>query len=312
MKKTILTLFATLVIALTSAANGQANVERAFVSIAGDDQTACTQTSPCRTFAGALLKVFDGGEIVAVDSGIYGNIQIDKSVTIQGAPGVYAVVGVDLKVGTAVTIAAPADARVVLRNLHITTDPHMVSQMLRGIDFLSGGSLHVENCVVSGFKDFGIRFNLDQPSCDVRCPQLSVKDSFVRDNSVGIAIRSAALIEHSRIEGNDTGVQLGGNSQVTIRDSIVATNRSHGLTVAFLSTARVESCSFTDNGKGLMVLGYDAGAGSIYVSNSLISGNKVGLAHQNGLVEGKIFSFRNNRVFGNDTDGDFDQVLTQQ
>jgi hypothetical protein len=311
MKKTTIILFAVLVIALASATDGRAAVERAFVSVTGDDANACTQTFPCRSLAGALLKVFEGGEIIAVDSGIYGIVEIDKSVTIMGAPGVYAAVGVNVK-ETAVVINAPADSTVVLRNLHITTDPHLISTMKRGIDFISGRTLRVENCVVAGFKDFGIRFNLDNPSCESRCPQLSVEDTFVRENGVGIAIRSAAVIEHSRVEGNTTGVQLGGRSQLTIRDSIVATN-GNGLTAAFLSTARVESCSFTDNEAGLFVLESESGPGNIYVSNTLISGNKTGLKIQGSQGGGgKIYSFRTNRLFGNGTDGNFTQVLAQQ
>ncbi len=167
-------------VAITSAADGLA-APRTFVSITGADTNACSQTSPCRTFAGALVKTNTSGEIIALDSGIYGNIQIDKSVTVLAAPGVHAAVGDDLKVGTPVTVTAPSNARVVLRNLYITA--RTLPQMARGIDFITGGALHIENCVIAGFKDVGIRFNGDLAYCDGGvCPRLFLKDSFVRGN----------------------------------------------------------------------------------------------------------------------------------
>jgi len=303
-------LLAAFAVALASAADGLA-VGRTFVSITGIDTNTCSQTSPCRTFAGALVKTNTGGEIIALDSGIYGNIQIDKSVTLVAAPGVHAAVGDDLKVGTPVTVTAPANARVVLRNLYITARP--LPQMARGIDFFTGGTLHIENCVIAGFKDVGIRFNIDLAYCDGGvCPKLFLKDSFVRGNGVGIAARSAfATIEHSRVEDNATGIQIGSVTKATIRDSIVAANSDDGISVDYVSTVRVESCSVTENGTGLKVDSDSVSPGTLYVSDTIISGNNTGLklVQQSGEVEGKIYSFGNNRLFGNSTDGEFSTTV---
>jgi hypothetical protein len=227
----------------------------------------------------------------------------------MGAPGIHAGVGADTKAGTAVTIRAPAGAVVVLRNLYITT--RSLNQLFRGVDFVSGGSLHIENCVIDGFKDYGVIFNSQNLTCDANCLQLSVKDSFVRDNGIGISFRSAiAVVEHSRIESNATGIQVYSTAEATVRDSIVATNSDDGITVGFTSHARIESCSITNNGNGLMMLAYDLSPGTAYVSDTLISGNNVGLKFQSGGEAGKIYSFGNNRLVANTTDGSFTDILS--
>ena len=309
MKKTIPMLIATFAIALVSAQDGRA-LARAFISINGNDANACSPTAPCRTLSGAMIKVFEGGEIVVMDSGLFGNVQIDKSVTIMGAPGVHAGVGADTKAGTAVSINAPLNSTVVLRNLYITTRD--LNQLFYGIDFVAGGTLHIENCVVAGFKHYGLRVN-ESAICDAGCPRVSVEDSFVRGNGIGIALRSAVtVIEHSRIEENTLGIQLGGRTQTTVRDSIVTRNSDTGITLAFLSTGRLESSSITDNGTGLMVFSDSNSPGTFYVADTLVSGNNVGLKYQSGESTGKIYSFGNNRLFGNSTNGNFTDTLQLQ
>ena len=314
MKRRTLTLTAALVVALAWAAEARAAIPRTYVSVTGHDANDCSRTSPCRSFAGAVPKTTTGGEITALDSGGYGIVLIDKALTLQAAPGVYAAVGDDLKRETQLKISAPADAKVVLRNLIFTARPFL--QVPRGIEFNSGGALHVENCVVSGFKEYGIDFKVGNPFCDPPgCPRLFVKDSFVRGSAVGIGAQGAvATIEHCRVEDNATGVQINSSVKVTLRDSVVAANTDNGLTVDYNSTARVENCAVTDNGTGLKVFSDSLGSAYIYVSHTLISGNNEGLkqVHDSTEIDGKIYSFGNNRLYGNTADGTFTSELQQQ
>src|SRR2546430_10596461 len=71
-----------LALALPSPAFGQAN--RTFVSGVGDDLNPCSRTAPCKTFAGAISKTANGGEIDALDPGGFGAVTITKSITIDG------------------------------------------------------------------------------------------------------------------------------------------------------------------------------------------------------------------------------------
>lgn len=61
-----------------------------------------------------------------------------------------------------------------------------------------------------------------------------------------------------------------------------------------------------------MMLSYELSPGTAYVSDTLISGNNVGLKFQSGGDPGKIYSFGNNRLVTNTTDGNFTQVLLTQ
>jgi hypothetical protein len=71
------------------AASSYAQATRTWVSGVGDDANPCVRTAPCKTFAGAISKTADGGEINVLDPGGFGAVTITKSVSIvaQGAIG---------------------------------------------------------------------------------------------------------------------------------------------------------------------------------------------------------------------------------
>src|SRR2546429_9920180 len=73
---------AVFILALSSLAQAQAT--RTWVSGVGDDANPCSRTAPCKTFAGAISKTADGGEIDCVDPGGFGTVTITKSITIDG------------------------------------------------------------------------------------------------------------------------------------------------------------------------------------------------------------------------------------
>jgi hypothetical protein len=78
-----LALGAVLLLLLPASASAQAT--RTWVSgITGSDSNPCSETSPCKTFAGAISKTAAGGEIDALDPGGYGAVTITKSITISG------------------------------------------------------------------------------------------------------------------------------------------------------------------------------------------------------------------------------------
>src|SRR5260221_9213887 len=72
-------------LAFASLAQGQAR--RTWVSGVGDDATPCSRTAPCKTFAGAISKTAEGGEIDALDPGGFGQVTITKAITIDGGHG---------------------------------------------------------------------------------------------------------------------------------------------------------------------------------------------------------------------------------
>src|SRR5438034_11212397 len=75
---------------------------RSAVSINGLDTNPCTVTSPCRSFAQALISTALNGEVIALDSGGFGSFLVFQDVIVEGTPGVYA--GVTVASGTAITV----------------------------------------------------------------------------------------------------------------------------------------------------------------------------------------------------------------
>src|SRR5437016_11301345 len=76
---------ATFLLAVASVSQAQAT--RTWVSGVGDDANPCSRTAPCKTWAGAISKTANGGEINALDPGGFGAVTITKSITLDGGGG---------------------------------------------------------------------------------------------------------------------------------------------------------------------------------------------------------------------------------
>src|SRR6266571_7551654 len=69
--------------------------QRTFVSAAsGNDANPCTRTAPCRNFQAAIAQTASGGEVIVLDSGGYGTVTINQSVSLIAPPGIYAGISV--------------------------------------------------------------------------------------------------------------------------------------------------------------------------------------------------------------------------
>ena len=107
---------------LTVAAATQAQT-RTWVSGVGDDLNPCSRTAPCKTYAGAISKTADKGEISTLDPGGFGAVTITKNITIDGTSGAgfgsILAAGVNgVNVNDSAT-ATPGTIVVTLRNLSI-------------------------------------------------------------------------------------------------------------------------------------------------------------------------------------------------
>src|SRR5436190_4983864 len=86
-KRTYIQLFAILGGFFLGAAVADAQATRTWVSGVGDDVNPCSRTAPCKTFAGAISKTAEGGEIDPLDPAGYGTVTISKAMTIDGGTG---------------------------------------------------------------------------------------------------------------------------------------------------------------------------------------------------------------------------------
>jgi len=308
MKKRMYTLCAAFLITLALAGTTQALPSQTFVSSAGNDANDCTQSTPCRTFAGAVPKTSAKGIITALDSSTYGIVTIDRALTIQAAPGVSAILEGG-RTDDVVTISAGTSSVVALRNLQIMTRSLAAN---KGVVVNAVGTLHVENCLITGFGDAGI---VSPNGCnETGCAQLFVLDSIFRDNVAGVTLGSVnALLDHCRFEHNHTGIRVVAQADVTVRDCVLAGNSDVGLKAEILGGATMENCVVSKNGTGIQgdsvnVNGQVVSFSSVSVSSTMIVSNETGLAS----FGGHLVSFGNNRLTHNGTNGVFTDTILQQ
>jgi hypothetical protein len=163
---------ALLTLLFAAAPSVHALANHTWVSGAGNDANACSQTMPCLTFAGALAKTNAGGEIDVLNTADYGPVTINKAISIV-ADGVVA--SIQVSSGNAITISAGSTDVIVLRGL--TLDG--MGTGLNGISFSAGGALHVESCTINNFGQYGIDFESAGPST------LVVQDTMARHHGSG-------------------------------------------------------------------------------------------------------------------------------
>jgi len=277
-----------------------------YVSSWGDDVNPCTHASPCRTFAKAMVATPDGGTIEALDDAVYGFVTITKPVTIDG--GGHAAMAMAVS-GTVVTIVTPGVGdMVVLRGLSIDG----LGAAGAGIRALSVGKLVIEHCAIQNIAGHGIDFESStNPS------HMLVSDSTIANNinassgASGVyhaAAYGTVALDRVRVTGNNIGVQVRA-STLSIRDSTISGNAQVNVKLIAANASRIDidNSLIADSvaGTGIHSQGLVA---SVYVSNSTITGNNQGLT----TVIGSIYSFGNNRLFGNYTDGTFTTKVSLQ
>jgi hypothetical protein len=309
-----LTAFAVTAFIALASSGASAQATRTWVSGVGDDVNPCSRTAPCKTYAGAISKTAANGEISTLDPGGFGAVTITKSITIDGTQGqgfgsILASGTNGVNINDSAT-AAPGTIIVNLRNLSITGAASTnAASGLVGILITSGKVVHVENCIIQGFKAGTARGISDRRT--LTGGLLFVKDTIVRNcGGGGIVVAPpsgtptlTSSLDNVRLEQNgETGpgtgyVVSGANVRGSISNSVASKNATFGLAAEAGAKMSVDGCKVTFNGSN----GIDSnGAGTIIrISNSLVTGNTgSGL----GLSSGAIRSFGNNRLLGNGTD----------
>jgi hypothetical protein len=271
-----------------------------WVAASGNDGNACSQTSPCGTFQGAINK---GGvaQVRCLTSGNYGVItSITGSITIDCGTGNIGTVSVTSN--TAIFINTSSAATIVFR--HLSLNGNNSAQIGISTQGFPSGTLVIEDCTIQGFAVDGIEFI---PTGGRGL--LQVLDSRIFNNGSGIFVQplnnQIASVTLNRVEltGNaGTGLLLNGAGVVagTMRDSIVAGNAQVGViaqaTQVFFT---VEESSIVAN----LTAGIKTNsAGTVVnVGASTIGGNGTGVLPSSG----SIISFGNNQMSANGANGNF-------
>ncbi|MGH6793436.1 MAG: right-handed parallel beta-helix repeat-containing protein, partial [Methyloceanibacter sp.] len=260
-------------------------------------------------------KTAANGEINCIDSGGFGAVTITKSIAINCEN----VVGGVLASGTNGIIVNGAYVVVVLRGLDI--DGAVTG--LNGIRFLNGSALHVQKCLVRGFRAASPNGNGIQFAPTAANAELYISDSFVSANNFGVVVQPSGagsakvILSNVRIE-NNTNAGFRAESTVatstinaTIVDGVVGGNGNGVVNLAPAGTGasqlvlqRLAILSNTSNG-----LRGDGARATTRAAETVITGNATGTAFNNGA---QFLSYGNNRIDGNVSNGPNPQIIGQK
>jgi hypothetical protein len=285
---------------VTGVATLNAQATRTWVSGVGDDANPCSRTAPCKTFAGAISKTAEGGEIDVLDPGGFGSVTITKAMTLDGTHGSgfgsilnagnIAGVTVNVTGGTFVNTAV-----VTLRGLYFqaaSQSPSGTGTSSNGINYLKADRVIVSDCHFENQGNAGIRVSVSTSAA------LFVLNSEFSNVGTGISVNSTAgtmVLEADNIsvEGSANGVVLTAasgfglvtNSNLSRNIGGSAAQAGSGCTLNLThthfhanttainalagSTVRVNECELFDNAAGF------AGNASSFQSggNNKLAGN---------------------------------------
>jgi hypothetical protein len=274
--------------AVLSAAPASAQNNRSFVSGHGLDTNACTLAAPCRTLAAAFAATNPSGEIDVLDPAGYGALTINKAISIVN-DGVGTAGVIVPSSGTGIIINAGTNDAVSLRGLSIEGGGVGNS----GIQFNSGASLTVENCVIRHMTGDGIDFWPNATS------SLGVSNTLVADNgNNGIFVfpggNGAVTAVFNRVEVNNNGGQgiladgqnSAGTVNVTVSESVAAGNGGVGFYSLTKSGQAPTSLMLFHSVAANNRTGVDAfGPGAtLRFANSTVTGNANGWLASDGVV----------------------------
>ena len=231
-KLTVLLAFVLIALALPSSASAQAT--RTWVSGVGDDANPCSRTAPCKTFAGAISKTANGGEINCLDPGGFGGVTITKSLTIDCR---HSEGGVLVSGTNAIVINATATDRITLRGLDVNGIGTGAPTSLVGIKILSAQNVKILDSQIYRFK-VGI---VQAPTS--LTTRVVIARSDIHNNDIGVINApgnnlitfTSQVLRDNTITGNQCGVVVGGGG--TNASTPTTTNCGTALQGAIAKTA---------------------------------------------------------------------------
>jgi hypothetical protein len=290
-----LNLIAVAAICLACNSMAQAQACRTWVSGVGDDANPCSRTAPCKTFAGAISKTAECGEIDALDPGGFGVVTVTKCITIDGTwgAGFGSILASGSSAGVIVNVTTnPSTAKVTLRKLSINggcTPP-----ATHGIRYLAGNSLHVQQCDIFQVGTNGIDIALAGSG------NATIQDTTIREagaSAISATTTSgnvAVTVTNCQLDRAANGISAAANSVVSVRNTSIVLCGSNGINTANSSQVNVTDNLFANDGTGINIV---AGA-TARLNNNVFVNNGTGVANAGTGVSPAA----NNKFMGNLTD----------
>lgn len=246
---------AVLVAGFATAGFGQAT--RTWVSGVGDDVNPCSRTAPCKTFAGAISKTAEGGEIDALDPGGFGGVTITKAMTIEGThgSGFGSILNANVS-GVTINITSGThinDAVVILRSLYIqaASQSPAGTSTSRGVNYIKGARVFIDDCHFENQTTSGITANLTSAGA------LFVNDCDFENTNVAITAATTVSpltlnVRNITVHGNTNGILFTSNTTGTITESFFAhILGGNSISASSGCTANVTHCHFSNNTTGI-------------------------------------------------------------
>lgn len=238
----------TLLLATMLPLAAHASAQRTFVSSLGNDSNTavnCSLTGPCRNPAAALSVTNSGGEIIILDSGLYQQLTIDRSVSLIAPRGLFALFHVSSS-SPGIEVNA-VGAKVVLRNLTLTGK----NSGITGIKITAGDTVSIENCTVSDMTGWGLEAN--------GAFKVRILDSVFSRNGGG-------------------GAYLANDARATILGSRFLHNTGNGLYLAANTgnvNAQIDRSVASDNsGNGFYAMSYGGSVGNALMDLVRVSAHR--------------------------------------
>jgi nitrous oxidase accessory protein NosD len=294
--------FAFLAFVFAFATAAQAQATRTWVSGVGDDVNPCSRTAPCKTYAGAISKTAAGGEISTLDPGGFGAVTTTKSIVIEGTHGqgygsilASSVNGVN--VNDSLT-GSPGSIVVSLRNLSINGAGTTLG--LNGVNFTSGRSLSVEDCVIQNFSQNGVRLGFG--ATPAVSPQLTIRDTIFRSITAdGVVVQTTAAGQTANVRViNSAFIKTGGGvHMLTGARGVISNSTFNNLTgtgVALEAGAEafVDNNVISQNANGVSVTG--AGTNAKLCNNTIVRNTGAGVLFS---ASGSANSCQDNKIIDN-------------
>ncbi len=278
------------IVALALPAGASAQATRTWVSGVGDDANPCSRTAPCKTFAGAISKTANGGEINCLDPGGFGGVTITKSLTIKCH---YTEGGVLVSGTNAIVINAAATDTVTLRGLDINGIGTGAQTSLSGVKVLNAARVNLYDNEIYRFKA-GV---VVAPTGAGVQTKTVLKRNHIHDNGIGVINApgnntigfTTVVMRDNDIQSNDCGVTVsafGTNSSTPTLTDCGANTAASGINKP--AEAQINGTGINANlgvpGFGVMARG---GSARIELSYSHVTNNSVGLRRlDGGLIQG--------------------------
>lgn len=210
----------------TSSAFAQAT--RTWVSGVGDDANPCSRTAPCKTWAGAISKTAEGGEIDALDPGGYGPVTVTKAITLNGNG-----FGSTLASGfNAININAGVGDDVIIRDMSIQGTGQVAACLWTGltaVNVIAARTVRIDDVEINNFQN-GIATPASGSNPDIHL-DVTVNNARISNtcnagiNAVPAAGHSVRLaVKDSTISNANVGLNVAPGAEAWVLGSSISLN----------------------------------------------------------------------------------------